>query len=98
MGSFAKVYPCWVCSDGLREWMGREENRINGGGGNSGGKGNTSTNAKPPRVDWLGSRKMFGLWMCRAHNEVNVKLGKKEFDCRRVEERWLKGWEDGRCG
>ncbi|CAG8232239.1 unnamed protein product [Penicillium salamii] len=45
----------------------------------------------------LGSRKEFGWWMCEAHNEVNRKLGKKEFDCRFWEERWRSGWKDGRC-
>ncbi|OJI83718.1 Flavin-linked sulfhydryl oxidase of the mitochondrial IMS [Aspergillus tubingensis] len=45
----------------------------------------------------LGGRKEFGDWMCRAHNEVNRKLGKSEFDCRFWEERWRKGWGDGRC-
>ncbi|KAJ5780558.1 FAD dependent sulfhydryl oxidase Erv1 [Penicillium paradoxum] len=45
----------------------------------------------------LSSRKEFGWWMCEAHNEVNRKLGKKEFDCRFWEERWRTGWKDGRC-
>ncbi|KAJ5970746.1 FAD dependent sulfhydryl oxidase Erv1 [Penicillium vulpinum] len=45
----------------------------------------------------LGSRKEFGWWMCEAHNEVNRKLGKKEFDCNFWEERWRTGWKDGRC-
>lgn len=45
----------------------------------------------------LESRKEFGWWMCEAHNEVNRKLGKKEFDCRLWEQRWRTGWKDGRC-
>ncbi|OJJ48652.1 hypothetical protein ASPZODRAFT_150841 [Penicilliopsis zonata CBS 506.65] len=45
----------------------------------------------------LASRADFGTWMCEAHNEVNRKLGKKEFDCRFWEERWRTGWKDGRC-
>ncbi|KAL1968228.1 hypothetical protein VTN77DRAFT_2063 [Rasamsonia byssochlamydoides] len=45
----------------------------------------------------LGSRAEFGHWMCEAHNAVNRKLGKKEFDCRFWEERWRTGWKDGRC-
>ncbi|KAL2815491.1 hypothetical protein BJX63DRAFT_389653 [Aspergillus granulosus] len=45
----------------------------------------------------LSGRKEFGNWMCEAHNEVNRKLGKKEFDCRLWEERWRTGWKDGRC-
>lgn len=45
----------------------------------------------------LGGRSEFGWWMCEAHNEVNRKLGKKEFDCRFWEERWRSGWKDGRC-
>jgi FAD-linked sulfhydryl oxidase len=47
-----------------------------------------------PRVS---SREEFGRWMCEAHNAVNVKLGKKEFDCNKWEERWRTGWKDGRC-
>ncbi|CAK3903960.1 mitochondrial FAD-linked sulfhydryl oxidase ERV1-like [Lecanosticta acicola] len=47
-----------------------------------------------PRVS---NREEFGRWMCEAHNAVNVKLGKKEFDCGRWEERWRTGWKDGRC-
>ncbi|PWY87993.1 hypothetical protein BO94DRAFT_491961 [Aspergillus sclerotioniger CBS 115572] len=50
--------------------------------------------ANEPR---LNGRQEFGDWMCRAHNEVNRKLGKKEFDCRLWEERWRTGWKDGRC-
>ncbi|KAI9796124.1 MAG: hypothetical protein M1825_000873 [Sarcosagium campestre] len=48
-----------------------------------------------PRVK---GRADLGDWMCRAHNEVNRKLGKPEFDCRKWEERWRTGWADGRCG
>ncbi|RDW68014.1 sulfhydryl oxidase-1 [Coleophoma cylindrospora] len=44
------------------------------------------------------SRDEFGRWLCGAHNEVNRKLGKKEFDCNLWEERWRTGWKDGRCG
>ncbi|KAM0285500.1 hypothetical protein ACHAQH_001450 [Verticillium albo-atrum] len=42
-------------------------------------------------------RQEFGNWLCMAHNEVNRKLGKKEFDCSRWEQRWRTGWKDGRC-
>lgn len=45
----------------------------------------------------LSSRQDFGTWMCEAHNAVNRKLGKKEFDCKFWEERWRTGWKDGRC-
>ena len=48
-----------------------------------------------PRVS---NRDEFGRWMCEAHNAVNVKLGKKSFDCDKWEERWRTGWRDGRCG
>ncbi|KAL8794105.1 MAG: hypothetical protein Q9195_003290 [Heterodermia aff. obscurata] len=48
-----------------------------------------------PRVE---GREGLGRWMCEAHNEVNRKLGKGEFDCGRWEERWRTGWGDGRCG
>ena len=45
----------------------------------------------------VSNREEFGRWMCEAHNAVNVKLGKEEFDCNRWEQRWRTGWEDGRC-
>ncbi|OAQ66632.1 augmenter of liver regeneration [Pochonia chlamydosporia 170] len=47
-----------------------------------------------PRV---GSRDEFGKWLCGAHNDVNRKLGKPQFDCSRWQERWRTGWNDGRC-
>lgn len=47
-----------------------------------------------PRVE---SRDDLGKWFCGAHNEVNRKLGKPEFDCSRWQERWRTGWKDGRC-
>lgn len=47
-----------------------------------------------PRLE---GRDEFGNWMCEAHNAVNRKLGKKEFDCAKWEERWRTGWKDGRC-
>jgi FAD-linked sulfhydryl oxidase len=48
----------------------------------------------PPRVE---NRTELSQWMCRLHNKVNVKLGKPEFDCSKVDERWLDGWKDGSC-
>ncbi|GIY83669.1 FAD-linked sulfhydryl oxidase ALR [Caerostris darwini] len=36
-------------------------------------------------------------WFCRAHNNVNKKLGKPLFDCSTIDERWLHGWKDGSC-
>ncbi|XP_035253795.1 FAD-linked sulfhydryl oxidase ALR [Anguilla anguilla] len=44
-----------------------------------------------------GSRHSLSQWMCRLHNGVNVRLGKPEFDCSRVDERWRDGWKDGSC-
>ncbi|KAI6646716.1 FAD-linked sulfhydryl oxidase ALR-like isoform X1 [Oopsacas minuta] len=35
------------------------------------------------------------LWLCRAHNEVNTRLGKPSFPCDKVWERWRDGWGDG---
>ncbi|POR36897.1 Sulfhydryl oxidase [Tolypocladium paradoxum] len=69
---FSKLYPCWVCAEDFRTYLGREV----------------------PRV---GSRDEFGKWLCGAHNDVNRKLGKPEFDCSKWEQRWRTGWEDGRC-
>lgn len=39
----------------------------------------------------------FGKWLCDAHNEVNKKLGKKQFDCQLWKQRWKDGWGDDRC-
>ncbi|GAA5895869.1 flavin-linked sulfhydryl oxidase [Sporobolomyces salmoneus] len=36
-------------------------------------------------------------WMCKAHNEVNERLGKDKFECMNVGERWRDGWKDGHC-
>ncbi|NXA52469.1 ALR oxidase, partial [Nothocercus julius] len=43
------------------------------------------------------NRHNFSQWLCLLHNEVNRKLGKTEFDCSRVDERWRDGWKDGSC-
>ena len=48
-----------------------------------------------PRVE---GRELFGRWMCQAHNEVNRKLEKEEFDCNLWKERWKDGPRDGSCG
>jgi FAD-linked sulfhydryl oxidase len=45
----------------------------------------------------LSSRLGLSTWMCQQHNIVNQKLGKPEFDCRKVLERWKDGPKDGRC-
>eukprot|EP01134_Creolimax_fragrantissima_P005888 CFRG5888T1 len=49
---------------------------------------------KPPSVE---SREEVSLWMCNMHNEVNKFLGKDQFDCSKVLERWRDGWKDGSC-
>ena len=38
-----------------------------------------------PRVS---NREEFGKWMCEAHNHVNTRLGKPEFDCEQADARW----------
>lgn len=43
------------------------------------------------------TRVSFTQWLCRLHNEVNRKLGKPDFDCSLVDERWRDGWKDGSC-
>ncbi|XP_077489878.1 evr1_Alr domain-containing protein Alr [Amblyomma americanum] len=50
--------------------------------------------SSPPRVT---SRAELAQWLCEQHNAVNRKLGKPEFDCARVDERWRRGWDDGSC-
>ena len=41
--------------------------------------------AHPPA---LAGRGAFSRWMCEAHNSVNARLGKPEFNCDLVEARW----------
>lgn len=48
----------------------------------------------PPQVI---SRQSLANWLCRLHNEVNLRLGKPVFDCGRVFERWREGPRDGSC-
>ena len=48
----------------------------------------------PPDVS---GRSALSNWLCVIHNEVNSRLGKKEFDCGKVLQRWKEGWEDGHC-
>jgi FAD-linked sulfhydryl oxidase len=48
----------------------------------------------PPET---GSQEKLSQWLCRIHNEVNKKLGKAEFDCKLVNQRWRDGWLDGSC-
>ncbi|XP_039102540.1 FAD-linked sulfhydryl oxidase ALR [Hyaena hyaena] len=43
------------------------------------------------------TRARFTQWLCHLHNEVNRKLGKPDFDCSQVDERWRDGWKDGSC-
>ncbi|XP_034046221.1 FAD-linked sulfhydryl oxidase ALR [Thalassophryne amazonica] len=43
------------------------------------------------------SRHALSQWFCRLHNDVNIRLGKPQFDCSRVDERWKDGWKDGSC-
>lgn len=53
--------------------------------------------SKPENKPQLSGRDAFGNWLCIAHNEVNTKLGKPEFDCKTWKNRWVDGWPDGRC-
>ncbi|XP_039348687.1 FAD-linked sulfhydryl oxidase ALR-like [Mauremys reevesii] len=43
------------------------------------------------------NRKKLSQWMCLLHNDVNKMLGKPEFDCSQMDERWREGWKDGSC-
>jgi FAD-linked sulfhydryl oxidase len=43
------------------------------------------------------SRTVLEQWLCRLHNEVNVRLGKDPFDCSKVRERWKDGPPNGAC-
>jgi FAD-linked sulfhydryl oxidase len=44
-----------------------------------------------PKVE---TQDALGKWLCDAHNEVNLKLGKPKFDCNLWKQRWKDGWED----
>lgn len=44
----------------------------------------------PPKV---GNHDEFAEWLCKAHNVVNGRLNKEQFDCKRVDERWECGCE-----
>jgi FAD-linked sulfhydryl oxidase len=48
----------------------------------------------PPVAD---SQEKLSQWLCQFHNKVNLKLGKPQFDCSKVNERWRDGWLDGSC-
>lgn len=37
------------------------------------------------------TRNSLSLFLCRYHNDVNVRLGKPTFDCNRYDERWRDG-------
>ncbi|XP_029109879.1 FAD-linked sulfhydryl oxidase ALR [Scleropages formosus] len=45
----------------------------------------------------VSSQHNLSQWLCRLHNAINGRLGKAEFDCSRVDERWRDGWKDGSC-
>merc|ERR1711962_351591 len=45
----------------------------------------------------VSSQSGLSKFFCIAHNEVNRKLGKPEFDCSLLNQRWLDGWNDGSC-
>lgn len=54
----------------------------------------SSVKENPPKTS---NRDELAKWLCERHNVVNIKLGKPEFDCSRVHERWRDGWRDGSC-
>jgi FAD-linked sulfhydryl oxidase len=47
----------------------------------------------PPSVE---NNQALSLYFCQLHNRVNNRLGKPEFDCSRVLERWKNGRDDCR--
>ncbi len=50
--------------------------------------------AQPPQTE---NRTALSRWLCVMHNQVNAKLGKPQFDCQLVDERWKDGWKNGSC-
>lgn len=53
--------------------------------------------ANPPDQAVEQGREALELWLCKVHNEVNERLGKEQFDCSTVPQRWREGWPDGHC-
>ncbi|GAA5877647.1 hypothetical protein JCM3774_005370 [Rhodotorula dairenensis] len=53
--------------------------------------------ANPPDRAVEQGREALELWLCKVHNEVNERLGKNQFDCSTVPQRWREGWPDGHC-
>ncbi|XP_060696855.1 FAD-linked sulfhydryl oxidase ALR isoform X1 [Hemiscyllium ocellatum] len=43
------------------------------------------------------TRYKLSQWMCLLHNDISKRIGKPEFDCSKVDERWRDGWKDGSC-
>lgn len=48
----------------------------------------------PPQLE---SRQALADWFCRIHNKTNERLGKPQYDCSKLDERWRTGWKDGSC-
>jgi len=40
------------------------------------------------------SQEELSTWMCQAHNKVNKKLGKAQFNCDFWKPRWKEGWDE----
>lgn len=52
---------------------------------------------REPIEQYVHSQKALSGWMCRAHNEVNERLGKPIFDCEFTNQRWRDGPPTGEC-
>lgn len=50
-----------------------------------------------PPTEAVKQRSTLERWLCQVHNEVNGRLGKEEFNCDQVGERWRDGPKDGSC-
>merc|ERR1712228_586005 len=52
-------------------------------------------NENPPNVE---SRDDFVEWICKLHNRISKKIGKKKFDCKHHQKRWRRdhnySWHD----
>ncbi|KAK9393378.1 Gfer: Sulfhydryl oxidase [Crotalus adamanteus] len=105
-----KKPPCRACTD-FKSWM-REQKKQAGPvrkwvAGLLGLSWKGRDLSRPlPSVAWqrirknqpdASNRRDLTQWFCRIHNEVNKKLGKPEFDCSLVDQRWRDGWKDGSC-
>jgi hypothetical protein len=58
---------------------------------------NTQNTLNEPKQYPTDSNVLLSDWLCNVHNKVNKRLGKPEFDCSKVLERWRYAVKDSGC-